>query len=61
MKLFDGVIDMLDFLKSSGKKLYICTNRSRMLLDKVLEENNIAHFFDEFLFFIKVGLREFFI
>ena len=58
MKLFDGVIDMLDFLKSSGKKLYICTNRSRMLLDKVLEENKIALFFDDVISCADAGYKK---
>lgn len=58
MKLFDGVIDMLDFLKSSGKKLYICTNRSSMLLGKVLEENKIAHFFDDVISCADAGYKK---
>ena len=58
MKLFDGVVDMLDFLKTSGKKLYICTNRSKGLLDKVLEANNVGHFFDEVISCADAGYKK---
>ncbi len=58
MKLFDGVVEMLDFLKTSGKQLYICTNRSKVLLDRVLEENKVAHFFDDVISCLDAGYKK---
>lgn len=58
MKLFDGVVEMLDFLKTSGKKLYICTNRSKSLLDRVLSENKITHFFDDVISCLDAGYKK---
>jgi phosphoglycolate phosphatase len=58
MKLFDGVIEMLDYLKTSGKKLYICTNRPKALLDKVLKANKIDFYFDEVISCADAGYKK---
>jgi HAD superfamily hydrolase (TIGR01662 family) len=58
MKLFDGVIEMLEYLKSKGKKLYICTNRPKVLLDKVLTENKIDFYFDEVISCADAGYKK---
>lgn len=58
LQLFEGVIEMLDFLKSSGKKLYICTNRTKQLLDSVLKANNVTHYFDEVISCADAGYKK---
>ncbi len=58
MKLFDGVIEMLQLLKQRGRKLYICTNRSKVLLNKVLEYNGISAYFDEIISCADAGYKK---
>jgi HAD superfamily hydrolase (TIGR01662 family) len=58
LQLFEGVVEMLEFLKSSGKKLYICTNRKKDLMNKVLEANNIYGYFDEVVSCIDAGFKK---
>jgi HAD superfamily hydrolase (TIGR01662 family) len=58
MLIFDGVIDILEFLKKNGKKLYICTNRTKDLMEKVLEENNITDYFDEVISCVDAGFKK---
>lgn len=58
LQLFDGVVDMLDFLKSKGKKLYLCTNRTMALLDQVLKANNISQYFDEVISCVDEGYKK---
>lgn len=58
MKIFDGVVEILEFLKSSDKKLFICTNRTKGLMEKVLEENNIVDYFDEVISCVDAGFKK---
>lgn len=58
MQLFDGVVEILEFLKSSGKKVYICTNRRKKLLMNVLKTNNIAGYFDEVISCVDMGYKK---
>lgn len=58
MKLFDGVVEILEFLKENNKKLYICTNRSESLLKNVLEYNNLSQYFDEVISCIDAGYKK---
>lgn len=58
MELFDGVVEILEFLKSSGKKVYICTNRKKELLMNVLNTNNIAGYFDEVISCADLGFKK---
>lgn len=58
MKLFDGVVEILQFLKDNNKKLYICTNRSESLLKNVLEHNNLSQYFDEVISCIDAGYKK---
>ncbi len=58
MELFDGVVEILEFLKSSGKKVYICTNRKKELLMNVLNANNIAGYFDEVISCVDMGYKK---
>jgi phosphoglycolate phosphatase len=43
--LFDGVIDMLDNLRTQGFTLAIATGKSRIGLDHSLETHKLAHYF----------------
>jgi len=45
LKTFDGVTDILGFLKSNGKKIHMCTNRPMSSLIPALEYNDIKKFF----------------
>lgn len=58
MKLFDGVVDILEFLKISGKKVYICTNRTKPLLVKILKANKIMPYFDEIISCVDAGYKK---
>lgn len=46
LKIFDGVIDIFEFLKSQGKKLHMCTNRPMNSLTPALKYNKITKYFD---------------
>lgn len=58
MLMFDGVVEILEFLKSNGKKLYICTNRIKGLLIKILKANNILGYFDEVISCVDAGFKK---
>lgn len=58
MLMFDGVVEILEFLKSNGKKLYICTNRIKSLLIKILKANNILGYFDEVISCVDAGYKK---
>lgn len=58
LQIFEGVVEMLEFLKSSGKRLYICTNRKKELMEQVIESNNIHGYFDEIVSCIDAGYRK---
>ncbi|MBN1618359.1 HAD-IA family hydrolase [Candidatus Dojkabacteria bacterium] len=58
MQLFDGVVEILEFLKNNNKKIYICTNRKKDLLIKVLEANKIFSYFDEIISCVDTGYKK---
>lgn len=58
MALFDGVIDILEFLKRNHKKLYICTNRSKDLMNKVFKAHHILPYFDEVISCVDAGYKK---
>ncbi len=45
LKLFDGVIEMLDIFKLQGYTLAVATGKSRRGLDRVLEQSQLGHYF----------------
>lgn len=47
MKLFDGVVDILKFLKESGKTLHVCTNRTMKTLEPILQGHVIKEYFEK--------------
>lgn len=58
LQLFEGVVDILEFLKSNGKKLYICTNRTKNLMTPLLKHNNILGYFDEIVSCADAGYKK---
>jgi phosphoglycolate phosphatase len=58
MKIFDGVVDILEFLKRHNKKLYVCTNRARDLMIKVFAANHILPYFDEVISCVDEGYKK---
>jgi len=58
MKLFEGVVDILEFLKKNNKKLYVCTNRSKDLMTKVFGANQILPYFDEVISCVDAGYKK---
>jgi phosphoglycolate phosphatase len=45
LKLFDGVLDMLNAFKAQGYTLAVATGKSRRGLDRVLEQSQLGHLF----------------
>ena len=45
LKLFDGVIDMLDRFKTQGYTLAVATGKSRKGLDRVLQQSQLGAYF----------------
>lgn len=58
MRLFDGVVEILEFLKTNGKRLYICTNRTKPLLINILKTNNIVDYFEEVISCVDAGYKK---
>lgn len=58
LKLFDGVIDIFEFLKSHDKKMIMCTNRIGPLLNLALEYNDIKPYFDKIVSCIDKGFKK---
>lgn len=58
LKIFDGVIDIFEFLKSQNKKIYMCTNRIESLLKLALKYNNIDKYFDKVVSCVDRGFKK---
>lgn len=58
MKIFDGVVEILEFLKSNRKKLYVCTNRNKGLMMKIFQTNQILPYFDEIISCVDAGYKK---
>lgn len=58
LKIFDGVIDIFEFLKSQGKKIYMCTNRMESLLRLALKHNDIEKYFDKVVSCVDSGFKK---
>lgn len=58
MKSFDGVTEILDFLKSNGKHLHICTNRTKQTLVPILEQNGVIDYFDTIISCVDEGYKK---
>ena len=46
IKLYDGVIDLLDSLKSKGKKIYLLSNAQRVFTENELNMFGLTQYFD---------------
>jgi phosphoglycolate phosphatase len=58
LALFDGVIDIFEFLKSKGKKIHICTNRPTNSLIPALKHNKILNYFDNIISCLDEGYKK---
>ena len=58
IKIFEGVIDIFNLLKSRGKRLHICTNRKSESLIPILKNNGINKYFDNIISCIDVGSKK---
>ncbi len=58
MKMFDGVIEILEFLKVNNKKIYMCTNRTKPLMDKILKVNGKEKYFNEVISCADAGYKK---
>lgn len=58
MKLFEGSVEILEFLKQNNKKLYICTNRLKVLMDSILNATEIRGYFDEIISCVDMGYKK---
>lgn len=58
LKMFEGVVDILQFMKDRNKKIYMCTNRYRSLLEMVLKYNGILDYFDKIVSCIDEGHKK---
>ena len=58
LALFDGVIDIFEFLKSKGKKIHMCTNRPTSSLIPALKHNKIQKYFDNVISCLDEGYRK---
>lgn len=58
LQIFEGVVDILEFLKINDKQLYMCTNRTRRLLREVLLANKIFPYFDEVISCVDTGFKK---
>ena len=50
IKLYDGVIELLELLKKKGKKVYLLSNAQRIFTLYEMKMLNIEKFFDDILF-----------
>ena len=46
IKLYDGVIDLLDTLKAKGKKIYLLSNAQRVFTENELNMFDLTKYFD---------------
>ena len=58
MKLFDGVVDILKFLKESGKTLHVCTNRTMKTLEPILQGHVIKEYFEKIISCANAGYKK---
>lgn len=58
LKIFDGVIDIFEFLKSHNKKVYMCTNRIESLLRLAMKHNDIEKYFDKIVSCVDRGYKK---
>lgn len=58
LKIFDGVIDILEFLKSHNKQIIMCTNRMESLLRLALKYNDIEKYFGKVISCIDAGHKK---
>ncbi len=58
IRIFDGVIDILEFLRGQDKTLHVCTNRLGETLLPILKENKIHNYFDNVISCVDEGHKK---
>lgn len=58
LRIFDGVIDIFEFLKSHDKEIYMCTNRIESLLRLALKHNDIEKYFGKVVSCVDKGFKK---
>ena len=58
LKIFDGVLDILEFLKSHDKQIIMCTNRTESLLRLAMEYNDIEKYFTKIVSCLDMGHKK---
>ncbi len=58
IRIFEGVIEILDLLRSRGKTLHICTNRKSDSLLPILRSNGLENYFDSVVSCIDAGYKK---
>lgn len=46
LRLYDGIIDLLEFLKASGKKIILATSKPEIYAEKIAEHFGFSEYFD---------------
>ena len=44
--LYDGILKLLDYIKSRGIKMYVATSKPEVMAQKIMDNLNISHYFD---------------
>lgn len=58
IKLKDGVIEFLNYLKNNNIKIALATSNTKPLLEATLKNNNIYHYFDAITISEEVGVSK---
>ncbi len=58
IKPFEGVIEILDFLKKNGKTLHVCTNRTMKTLKPILDQHGLTGYFDQIISCVDQGHKK---
>ena len=57
VKLYDGVIDLLEALKKKGKKIYLLSNAQRIFTEYEMHTLGIAKYFDDIFISSTCGVK----
>ena len=58
VKLYDGVIDLLEALKKKGKKIYLLSNAQRIFTEYEMHTLGIAKYFDDIFISSTCGVKK---
>ena len=55
---FDGIVECLDYCKARGAKLSVCTNKTQILAEEVLNALDLAKYFDSVVGADKASIKK---